>query len=87
MPPKENTQEDVIKQLQQQLEALTLAFYQDNYPSSQDFNKNCRFNNRLRIPHYTSLPASAVQGEIIEVGGRLYIASAPNTWELVGSQT
>lgn len=59
----------------------------NNFVGSQDFNKSSRFNTRLKVPHYDSLPTSAEVGEIVEVGGKLYICSSPNTFSLVGTQS
>lgn len=76
-----------VLQLQRDLQALTDAFYQNNFTSNQDFPKYCNFLFRLKIPHYASLPATCQQGELAETGGKLYIASAANTWTVAGTQS
>lgn len=82
----DNNIENEVKIMRQELEALKGAFYLNNFLTSQDFNKYSRFNTRLKVPHYDTLPSSCETGDIGEAGGGLYICSAPNTWELVGSQ-
>lgn len=79
--------EDEINKLKRDLEALTSSFYQNNFLTSQDFNKYSRFNTRLKVPHYDSLPSVCEQSEVIEFSGKLYICSAANTWTIVGTQS
>jgi hypothetical protein len=86
MNPNQQLQDQVNK-LQNDLEALTKIFYLNNFSSHQDFNKSSAFNYRLKIPHYAAAPTVNDVGEIIEVGGKLYISTAINTWTLVGTQT
>lgn len=76
-----------LQQLRQELEALKQAFYANNFPGSQDFNKYVRFNGRLKVPHYDSLPTTCEVGELVEVGGELYICSAEDTYTVAGTQT
>lgn len=76
-----------LQQLRIELEALKQAFYANNFPGSQDFNKYVRFNGRLKVPTYTSLPATCEVGELAESGGKLRICSATNTWSIVGTQS
>ena len=79
--------QDTVMKLKRDLEGLQAAYYQGNFLSSQDFSKYCRFNNRLKVPHYESAPSVGEVGEIIEVAGNLYICTATTpTWTLVGSQ-
>ena len=78
---------DKIKKLQEDLDALNSEFYRNNFSYHQDFNKMCSFNTRLKVPHYEVLPLTCEQGELVESGGILYIASAPNTWTKAGTQT
>lgn len=79
--------QDQIDRLRRDLDALTQVFYQNNFPSSQDFNKTSRFNSLLKVPHYTSAPSTNEVGQIIEIGGKLYISTAVNTWTIVGTQS
>ena len=87
MPNKEIQQlKDEITGLQREIKALQDSFYLNNFPSSQDFNKACRFNSVLKVPHYSVAPSTDDVGELIEVGGKLYISTAVDTFTLVGSQ-
>lgn len=82
--------EDLAKEvtkLRQDLESLTAAFYQNNFSSSQDFNKYSRFNYRLKVPSYGTLPTTCEVGEIAENGGELNICSSANVWTVVGTQS
>jgi hypothetical protein len=76
-----------LQQLQKELAALKEEFYRNNFSSSQDFNKYSRFNTRLKVPHYATLPSVCEVGEIAEQGGELNICSAANTWTVCGTQT
>lgn len=76
-----------IEKLQKDFNDLNNEVYSNNFSSSQDFNKYSRFNTRLKVPHYASDPATCEVGEIIEVGGKLKVCSATNTWTIVGVQS
>lgn len=76
-----------IEQLKKDLKALNDEFYLNNFTARQDFNKYSDFTTRLKVPHYASDPATCQVGEIIEVGGKLKICSATNTWSIVGTQS
>jgi hypothetical protein len=89
MENKEITQlkEQIVK-LQNQLNDLSGAYYRNNFTSSQSFNKDCVFNSRLRVPIYSSAPSVCEVGDLISVGGKLYICTVANTtFELVGTQS
>lgn len=89
MNPKE-TQEikDSIVKLQSQLNDLSAQFFRNNFTSSQTFNKDSVFTSRLKVPHYSSAPTICEVGDLIEIGGKLYICTVANTtFTLVGSQT
>lgn len=75
--------EEQIAILRADLNALTQEVYRNNFSSSQDFNKFIRFNTRLKVPHYDSIPPVGEVGELIEAGGALFICSSPNTFTLV----
>lgn len=79
--------EEEIQKLKRELASLTAMMHQNNFMGSQDFNKVCRFNSTLKVPRYSSAPATSEVGQIIEIGGKLYISTAVNTFTLVGSQT
>lgn len=83
--PDNNAQ---IEMLKQQLESLQAEFYKNNFSGSQDFNKKVRMNTALRVPVYATAPATCEKGELyVNSGtGKLYVASAANTWSLVGTQ-
>ena len=92
MPP--NTQQQIqdlqnqIQKLQSDLSSLSSQFYKNNFSSSQTFNKSCVFQDRLKIPHYASAPAVSEIGDLIEVGGILYIGTAVSgTFTKVGLQS
>lgn len=85
----ENNNQDLqaqIDKLNKNYEDLTKEIYKNNFSASQDFNKTSNFTTRLKIPHYTSLPPICDIGELVEVGGILYIGSGINKFSKVGSQ-
>lgn len=84
MNPEEQKQ---FQQLRSDVDNLTKVFYLNNFSSHQDFNKSSSFNYRLKVPHYATAPSTNNVGEIIEVGGVLYISTAVDTWTVVGTQT
>lgn len=80
-------QSQVLK-LQSQLNDLASSYYRNNFTSSQVFNKDCVFSSRLKVPHYTSAPTVSEVGDLIEIGGILYICTVANTtWTVVGTQS
>ena len=82
-----------IQKLQSNLNDLSGAFYKNNFSSSQTFNKDCVFSSRLQVPVYSSAPSVGVIGDLIAVGGKLYICTtagnsgSPAVFTLCGSQT
>jgi len=78
-----------VNQLKQALEALTSAYYGNNFSASQDFNKYSRFNSRLKVPTYATAPTVAEIGELYanSTNGKLYVCTSANTFSLVGGQT
>lgn len=82
-----NDYENRIKKLEKDLKDLTQEVYRNNFTSNQDFNKFVRFNSRLKVPHYTTLPTTCEVGEICEQGGELNICTTANTWIVAGLQT
>jgi len=76
-----------IDQLRKDLEALNNEYYRNNFSALQEFNKASTFTTRLKVPRYATAPTTAEIGEIIEVGGKLYICSTANTFTVVGLQT
>ena len=76
-----------IEKLEKDLFDLNQEVYLNNFSASQDFNKKSNFNTTLKVPHYASDPTTCEVGEIIEVGGKLKICSATNTWSVCGLQT
>ena len=79
--------QDLIMRTQRDLENLKAEYYKNNFTGRQDFNKYSDFRFRLKVPHYASTPTNCETGEICEVGGILYIASASDTWTKVGTQS
>ena len=88
MTPREQQElQDQLARLRADIDSLSKSFFQNNFVSSQDFNKYSRFNNRLKVPHYDSLPSTCEVGEIAETGGELNICSSADVWTVVGTQT
>lgn len=77
----------LLTEIRQELKALRDEFYRNNFSANQDFIKSSSFLTKLKVPHYEALPAKCEQGEILEVGGKLYICSSTNVFQLVGGQT
>lgn len=80
-------QQNKIDQMSKDIKALNDEIYKNNFSSVQDFSKYSRFNTKLKVPHYDTLPATCEVGEIAESGGKLRVCSALNTWSIVGSQS
>ena len=72
-----------IETLKKDLKDLTEEMYRNNFSASQDFNKKVSFTTAVKVPHYTTLPSVGEVGEILEMGGALYICSTPNNFSLV----
>lgn len=83
--PNENAQVEMLKQ---QLESLQAEYYRNNFIGSQYFNKNVRFNVKVRLPVYATAPAKCELGEVyVNSGtGKAYVCSSANTWALIGTQ-
>jgi len=80
--------ETELQKLRYEIEALKTEFYKNNFSARQDFYKFCDFKTQLKVPSYTSTPTTKSEiGELIEVGGLLYICTATTpTWTKVGLQ-
>ena len=76
-----------VEQLKKDLNDLIQEVYRNNFTSHTDFNKYCNFTSRIKVPVVTSLPTNCEIGELIVYGGKLYVASALNTWTIVGVQS
>lgn len=89
-----------LKDLQAQIVKLTSslndvsqAVFKNNFSSSQTFTKDVVFTTRLRVPVYSSAPSVGEVGDLIAVGGVLYICTTagnvatPATFSLVGTQS
>ncbi len=96
MPPQnQQLQEaiDRITRLESDISDLKQNFYKNNFSSSQIFNKDCTFTTKMKVPHYSSAPSVGEVGDLIEVGGILYICTtagnvaSPATFTGVGTQT
>ena len=74
--------QDQINLLTQRLESLESEYHRNNFEGSQDFNKNSRFNTRLKVPVKATAPSVCEQGELyVNSGdGKLYVCSATDTW-------
>lgn len=84
---EQNDNNTRIAQLEKALSELSDQFYRNNFPTQQDFTKYSNFTNRLKVPHYDSLPPTCAVGEIGEANGKLYICGTADTWSVVGSQS
>lgn len=83
----QDLQEQFTK-LKSEVDSLSSNFYRNNFTSSQVFNKDSVFNTRLRVPVYSSAPAVSEIGDLIAVGGKLYICTVANTtFTMVGTQS
>ncbi len=84
---------DEMGRLRSEFEQVKAAALKNDFSSAKVFSKACIFNDRLKVPHFASAPSVAEVGDIIEVGGKLYICTtagdvaSPATFTLVGSQT
>lgn len=88
LPSSGNIEFDkVFQRLWADFKALSEEFYRNNFSARQDFVKYSNFTTRLKVPHYSATPSTGEVGEIIEVGGKLYVCSAANTWTIVGTQS
>jgi len=76
-----------ITELKTRLEQLEAQYFKGNFSASQDMNKYTRFNTRIKVPNFATLPATCDVGELGEFSGKLYICSSVNTWSLVGTQS
>jgi len=79
----DRTLQEQLDALRSQVDALSTEIYRNNFSSHQDFQKFSNFATRLKIPHYDQLPPVGEVGEILELGGALYICSSANTFTLV----
>lgn len=80
--------QEQLKTVRSELDALKGEFYKNNFSSSQNFNKDCTFNSRLRVPVYSSAPAICEVGDLIAIAGKLYICTVANTtFTVVGTQS
>jgi hypothetical protein len=78
---------DELKQIRMDIMELKNAINRNNFVGHQEFAKYSDFTDRLKVPVYATLPSTCRVGEIISVGGILYVASASNTWTKVGLQS
>lgn len=83
----QNDLQQQILMLKQQIESLQAEYFKGNFSGSQDFNKYCRFNSRMKVPVYAATPTTCEVGELCSVSGKLRICSASNTWSIVGTQS
>lgn len=84
---------DEIGLLRSEINDLKASVFKNNFSSTQIFNKACIFNDRLKVPSYTSAPSVAEVNDIIGIAGVLYICTtagdvaSPATFTLVGTQS
>lgn len=78
----------LVNKLRGDVDNLSQAFYKNNFSSSQTFTKDAIFSTRLKVPHYSTAPAVCEVGDLIEIGGVLYICTVANTtFTVVGTQS
>lgn len=78
-----------LNKLRSEVSQLSSAYYKNNFAATQTFNKDCIFSTRLRVPVYSGAPTVAEVGDLIAVGGKLYICTddSPVTFTVVGTQS
>jgi hypothetical protein len=76
-----------IESLKNALQALSDEFHRANFSSRQDFTKMIDVKYRFKVPHYDSVPPFGETGELMEIGGKLYICNSTNNFSKVGLQT
>lgn len=79
--------EQEIQKLKKDLQDLIDEVYANNFTSHQDFNKYSNFTSKIKVPVVTALPTTCQVGEILVYSGKLYVASAVDTWTIVGTQS
>ena len=50
--------EEQITELKTRLEQLEAQYFKGNFSTSQDMNKYTRFNTRIKVPNFATLPAT-----------------------------
>jgi hypothetical protein len=89
---------DEIGSLRAEINDLKAGVYKNNFSSTQVFNKSCIFNDRLKVPTYTTAPDVGEQGDVIGIivdatNCELYICTTkgdvatPATFTQVGTQS
>lgn len=79
--------EQQIVGLRSEIEELKQGFFRNNFSQQQIFNKYSDFTDRIKIPYVAALSTTAEIGELCVYGGKLYVASAVNTWTIAGTQS
>jgi hypothetical protein len=93
----ENTQiaemQAQIASLRSEIESINQLVSKNNFSSSQTFSKAVIFSTRMRVPVFSSAPSVGEVGDLIAVGGVLYICTtagnvaSPAVFSLVGTQS
>jgi hypothetical protein len=78
---------DELKQIRMDILELKNAINRNNFVGHQEFAKYSDFTDRIKMPIYTTLPTKCRAGELVVVGGKLYVGVTTDTWGLVGGQT
>lgn len=78
-----------INALRAELEELRQGYYRNNFSQQQIFNKYSDFTDRIKMPVVSALSSTCEQGEVCVVSstGKIYVASAANTWTIAGTQS
>jgi len=72
-----------LVKLRKDVDSLRQEFYKNNFSANQDFTKKSSFITTLKVPHKNLFPLVGEVGEIIEIGGILYICSSKNVFTAV----
>lgn len=78
---------DQVNKLKSQIDDLSANFYKNNFSSRQDFNKASSFNSSLKVPVYSSVPATCEIGQVGSYNGDLIVCETTNNWVIVGTQS
>ena len=85
--------EQTIFKMNEELNSLSSQFYKNNFSASQVFNKDSTFTSRMRAPVFDSAPSVAEIGDLMVVGGILYICTTASVsgagaiFTVVGTQS
>lgn len=82
--------QEQLEKTKRDLDSISQQFYKNNFTSHQDFTKSCNFSDKIKLPVFTTLPTcEAGQVCVYSTAGtyKLMVATATNTWTIVGTQS